>query len=119
MTGRDPMADAVPAALRGVTFLERGWLSSNNVLLHGAPGEGATLVDTGHCLHAAQTLALVRAALGGERLARIVNTHLHSDHCGGNALLAREFGAAIVIPPGQWDAARPWDEGALSYRPTG
>ncbi len=119
MTGSDPMADAVPAALRGVTFLERGWLSSNNVLLHGAPGEGATLVDTGHCLHAAQTLALVRDALGAEPLARIVNTHLHSDHCGGNALLQREFGAPIVIPPGQWDAARAWDEGALSYRPTG
>lgn len=119
MTGSDPESNAAPAALRGVTFLERGWLSSNNVLLHGAPGEGATLVDSGHCLHAAQTLALVRQALGGEKLVRIVNTHLHSDHCGGNALLAREFGAPVVIPPGQWDAACAWDEDALSYRPTG
>jgi glyoxylase-like metal-dependent hydrolase (beta-lactamase superfamily II) len=122
MTGRDPASNAAPAALRGVTVLERGWLSSNNVLLHGAPGEGATLVDSGHCLHAAQTLALVRAALaagGQQTLARIVNTHLHSDHCGGNALLAREFGAPIHIPPGLWDAARAWDDDALSYRPTG
>ncbi len=81
-------------------------------------GEGATLVDTGHCLHAQQTLALVRRALGDERLARIVNTHLHSDHCGGNALLQREFGVPVHIPPGLWDAARAWDEDALSYRPT-
>lgn len=106
------------AALHGIAFIERGWLSSNNVLLHGAPGEGATLVDTGHCLHAAQTLALVRDALGGEPLARIVNTHLHSDHCGGNALLQREFGAPLLVPPGEFDAARAWDEDALSYRAT-
>ena len=106
------------AALQGLAFIERGWLSSNNVLLHGAPGEGATLVDTGYCTHAEQTLALVRHALGAESLARIVNTHLHSDHCGGNALLQRELGAPLLIPPGQWDAVVAWDEDALSYRPT-
>ena len=104
------------AALHGVSFLERGWLSSNNVLLHGAPGEGATLVDTSHCNHAPQTLALVRQALAGEPLARVVNTHLHSDHCGGNARLAREFGAPLLVPPGQFEAARAWDEDVLSYR---
>ena len=107
-----------PAALQDLTFIERGWLSSNNVLLHGAPGEGATLVDTGYCTHADQTLALVRHALGDQKLARIVNTHLHSDHCGGNALLQRELGAPLLIPPGQWDAVVAWDEDALSYRPT-
>ena len=121
------MPTPVPA-LRGLTVLERGWLSSNNVLLHGEPGEGATLVDSGHCAHAGQTLALVRHALGittprlaaaplrgaeagtarrpAERLARLVNTHLHSVHCGGNATLQRTFGMPIHIPPGQWQAAR-------------
>ena len=110
---------AAPAAFDGLAFLQRGWLSSNNVLLHGAPGEGATLVDSGHCAHAQQTLALVRHGLGDEPLARIVNTHLHSDHCGGNATLQRAFAATpVVIPPGQWDAVQRWDEDALSYRPT-
>ena len=107
-----------PAAFDGLTFLQRGWLSSNNVLLHGAPGEGATLVDSGHCAHAAQTLALVRHALAGEPLARLVNTHLHSDHCGGNATLQRAYGMPIVVPPGLWGAVQRWDEDALSYRPT-
>jgi glyoxylase-like metal-dependent hydrolase (beta-lactamase superfamily II) len=65
-----------------------------------------------------QTLALVRHALGGRPLACIVNTHLHSDHCGGNAALQREFGVPVFIPPGQWQAALDWDEEALSYRPT-
>ncbi len=110
-----PSADP---ALAGVAVLERGWLSSNNVLLHGEPGEGATLVDSGHCAHAEQTLALVRHSLGGESLARLVNTHLHSDHCGGNAALQRAFGMPIQIPPGQWQAVLQWDEEALSYRPS-
>ena len=112
------MTQPTPAALEGLTFLQRGWLSSNNVLLHGAPGEGATLVDSGHCAHADQTLALVRHALAGEALARVVNTHLHSDHCGGNAALQREFGMPVAIPPGLWDAVQRWDEDELSYRPT-
>lgn len=104
-----------------VTVLERGWLSSNNVLLHGrGDGEPATLVDASHCLHAGQTVELVRHALRpDERLATVVNTHLHSDHCGGNAALQRAFGARLVIPPGEADAVARWDEDALSYRATG
>lgn len=108
------MTDAVRP---GVTVLERGWLSSNNILLLGAPGEGATLVDSGHSVHAAQTVALVRHALGAEPLARVINTHLHSDHCGGNAALQREFGAALYTPPGLWPEVLAWDEEALGYHP--
>ena len=108
-----------PPALTGLTVLERGWLSSNNTVLHGAPGEGATLIDSGHLVHAEQTQALVRHALQGEPLARLVNTHLHSDHCGGNATLQREHGVPVWIPPGDATAARAWDEAALSYRATG
>lgn len=106
--------------LPGVAVFERGWLSSNNVLLHEADGEHATLIDTGYVAHAEQTLALVRHALRpGQTLASIVNTHLHSDHCGGNAALVRAFGARIVIPPGDADAVARWDEDRLSYRLTG
>jgi glyoxylase-like metal-dependent hydrolase (beta-lactamase superfamily II) len=107
------------AALNGLTLFERGWLSSNNLLVHGEHGEGALLVDTGHLVHAAQTQALVAHALQGRPLSRIVNTHLHSDHCGGNATLQRAFGTPVFVPPGQAEAARAWDEEALSYAPTG
>ena len=110
----------MPFALEGVTVFERGWLSSNNILLHGREGESAALIDSSHCLHAGQTVALVRQALhSGATLGRIVNTHLHSDHCGGNAALQRAFGARLVIPPGEADAIARWDEDALSYRATG
>jgi glyoxylase-like metal-dependent hydrolase (beta-lactamase superfamily II) len=103
----------------GVTVLERGWLSSNNIVLAG-DGAGAVVVDTGHVTHAEQTVALLRHALAGEPLARIVNTHLHSDHCGGNAALRRAFGAVpVAVPPGHWDAVDRWDDAALSYAETG
>ena len=105
----------LPPTLR---VFERGWLSSNNILLFDDEAS-ATLIDTGYVRHAAQTVALVQSALGGRRLTRIVNTHLHSDHCGGNAVLARTFGARIAIPPGHADAVARWDESVLSYRATG
>ena len=105
-------------ALRGMQVLQRGWLSSNNVLLRGE-GEGAWLIDSGHVRHAGQTVALLRHALAGEPLAGLFNTHLHSDHCGGNAAVRRELGGHIRIPAGSWDAASRWDESALSYADTG
>ena len=79
---------AAPGVASTMRVLERGWVSSNNVLLFD-DDQSATLVDTGYVTHGEQTLALVRHALEGRRLTRIINTHLHSDHCGGNALLSR------------------------------
>jgi glyoxylase-like metal-dependent hydrolase (beta-lactamase superfamily II) len=97
-------------ALAGLTVLERGWLSSNNILVHPTAKEpGAVLIDTGHLVHHEQTVALVRHALAGAPLALVVNTHLHSDHCGGNAALQRAFGAPTLISTGQADAVRRWD----------
>lgn len=113
-------AGQVAAALTGLTVLERGWLSCNNILIHPVEGEdGAVLVDTSHVNHAGQTLALVQHALGSQRLSRIVNTHLHSDHCGGNAALRAAHGAPIFVAPGMAAAVRRWDEGGLSYLAVG
>jgi glyoxylase-like metal-dependent hydrolase (beta-lactamase superfamily II) len=113
-------AVSVREPLQGLTVFERGWLSSNNLLIHPAAGEpGAVLVDASHVNHATQTVALVRQALGDVPLARVLNTHLHSDHCGGNASLQRAFGADVAIPPGLASAVRAWDDEALSYVATG
>lgn len=115
MPPRPPHHAALPDTLR---VLERGWLSANNVVLLD-DDHGASLIDSGHMIHAAQTLALVELSLGGRTLTRIFNTHLHSDHCGGNAALAQRWGAQIAIPPGLATAVRNWNEDALSYTPTG
>jgi glyoxylase-like metal-dependent hydrolase (beta-lactamase superfamily II) len=103
--------------LPGITVLERGWLSANNILLDD--GEAAVLVDSGHCVHAPQTVALLEAALRGRPLRELLNTHLHSDHCGGNATVRRRWGVPVRVPAGPLDAVRAWDEDRLSYRPTG
>lgn len=108
----------VPLLPPGVQVFERGWLSSNNILLTDA--DSATLVDSGYVTHSAQTLALLSQALGARVLDRLVNTHLHSDHCGGNAALQRHYPALeTLIPPGMAEDVKAWRGAALSYEPTG
>ena len=102
----------------GMTVFERGWLSSNNILFVGR--DETVLVDTGYVSHAAQTLALIEQALSGRLLDRVVNTHLHSDHCGGNAALQTRYPAVrTAIPPGEASCIANWDEDRLTFRATG
>jgi glyoxylase-like metal-dependent hydrolase (beta-lactamase superfamily II) len=100
------------------TVFERGWLSSNNILFAGK--NSTALVDTGYCTHSDQTLALVHSSLQGRSLDYIINTHLHSDHCGGNSALQSEYGnVKTLIPHGLAAHVAVWDEEQLSYQPTG
>ncbi len=108
------MSLALPASL---LVLERGWLSANNILCFD--GDAATLVDSGYVTHAAQTVDLVAHALDGRHLTRIVNTHSHSDHIGGNAALQAAFGCEIVVPAGLHATIAEWDENALLLSPLG
>jgi glyoxylase-like metal-dependent hydrolase (beta-lactamase superfamily II) len=102
----------------GVQVFERGWLSANNILLQDT--DCATLVDSGYVTHAPQTTALLAQALHDRPLDVLANTHLHSDHCGGNAALqATRPGLCTLIPPGLADPVRAWREQDLSYLPTG
>ena len=91
--------------------LERGWLSANNILFF--EGDEATLVDSVYVTHTAQTVDLVGHALRGRRLKRLINTHSHSDHIGGNAALKAAFGCEITVPAGHHAAIADWDEDAL------
>jgi glyoxylase-like metal-dependent hydrolase (beta-lactamase superfamily II) len=107
-----------PDLLPGMQVLERGWLSANNILFTDAPE--TVMIDSGYCTHAPQTLSLVETALGGRPLDLLLNTHLHSDHCGGNAALqARYPDVKTWIPPGQASQVAQWDPSALTYVPTG
>ena len=94
-----------------IRVLERGWLSANNIVFH--EGAEATLVDSGYVTHAGQTLALLEHALEGRKLARLINTHSHSDHIGGNAAVRRAHGCRILVPEGMAPAVADWDEDAL------
>jgi glyoxylase-like metal-dependent hydrolase (beta-lactamase superfamily II) len=98
----------MPASIQ---VIERGWLSANNIVLHARTG--VIVVDSGYGSHVPQTLALIERALAGKKLARLVNTHCHSDHMGGNAAIQKKFGCRTSIPEGEAPLIDRWDEQAL------
>ena len=100
-----------------IRVFERGWLSSNNILFHG--DDGCVLIDSGYVAHAAQTLQLLQHALGGKPLARLINTHCHSDHMGGNAAVKRAYGCRICVPAGEAPGIAAWNETTLLLSYTG
>jgi glyoxylase-like metal-dependent hydrolase (beta-lactamase superfamily II) len=104
----------LPASL---LVLERGWLSSNNIVC--LEGDEAALIDSGYVTHAAQTVALLENALDGRRLTRLLNTHSHSDHIGGNAAVMQAFGCRVIVPVGIDATIAEWDEEALLLSPLG
>ena len=95
----------LPPSLR---VIERGWLNSNQVVML-APRDNV-LVDSGYCTHREETLALLASRVGLDRqpLERLINTHCHSDHMGGNAAIASAYGCAITIPAGEAKHVDPW-----------
>lgn len=102
----------------GFLFFERGWLSSNSLLIHGK--DQAVVFDTGYVTHSQQLLSLIHQSLGSKPLDDIVNSHLHSDHCGGNALLQTHYPHLKThIPASQFIDALFWTASALTYELTG
>ena len=91
----------------------RDWLSANNIVLKSPAGH--VLIDTGYVRHAPLTLALLRSprGIGSDPLAKIVNTHCHSDHIGGNATIQRAYGCPIALPEGEAPLIERWDTKAL------
>jgi glyoxylase-like metal-dependent hydrolase (beta-lactamase superfamily II) len=88
-----------------VTWQQRLFPDANLLLL---PGGQPALVDSGFVGHAEETAAWVRAHTGD--LTRVLNTHWHSDHVGGNALL-RAAGAGIAASAPDADAVARRDPG--------
>jgi len=91
----------------------RDWLSANHVVLRSR--DGSIVIDSGYGKHAPLTLALVASRMGldGQPLAKLVNTHCHSDHMGGNAALRRAYGCPIAVPADEAPLIAAWDQRAL------
>ena len=103
-----------------IHVVERGWLSANQIFLKN--DHTLDIVDSGFCTHANLTITLVNQQLAekeGRKPGKLLNTHLHSDHCGGNQVLADQFHFEIYIPSGEWDVVHHWDEAQLSYESLG
>lgn len=80
-------APRLPADLE---WTSRRFPNANMLLLRG---ERPAVVDTGFAAHAEATADAVKSVL--PRVERVVNTHWHSDHVGGNALLQAR-GAEVI-----------------------
>jgi len=93
----------------------RDWLSANHVVLRS--DAGCVVIDSGYDKHVPLMLALIASRMGldGRPLAKLVNTHCHSDHVGGNAALQRAYGCTIAVPAGEAPLIDAWDERALLY----
>ena len=98
--------------------LERGWVSSNNIVLFD-DDDSATLIDTGYVTHSEQTLA------AGAPRARRTETRAHHQHALAFRPLRRQraakrvLGATIIIPPGHAKAVERWDDATLGFSACG
>lgn len=105
---------------QGIKVFERGWLSANNIFVWG--NHDVSLIDTSYVSQEKLTLSLVQHELAKHQLptlTKIVNTHLHADHCGGNQLLKKHFNSSIFIPATEAVAVKNWDQNLLSFKATG
>jgi glyoxylase-like metal-dependent hydrolase (beta-lactamase superfamily II) len=91
----------------------RDWLSANHIMLKSE--DGCVVVDSGYGKHVPLTLALIASRMGldGRPLRKLVNTHCHSDHMGGNAAVHRAYGCPIAVPAGEAPLVNAWDERTL------
>ena len=116
MASARPKTPSILKSLAGIRFIERGWLSANNIFIFNQ--DELHIVDTSYDSHRAQTLSLVQQHLNQHpqsQCVSIINTHLHSDHCGGNATLQSAFPQIkTYIPQASCEAVKNWDETQLS-----
>ena len=109
------MTPLLPA---GLHFWERGWLSSNSILLDD--GHSCVVIDSGYVTHSSTLISLLCDFLKNRSVDLLINTHLHSDHCGGNSTVQSQFlDVKTLIPFGLFEAVCEWDTDALSFKATG
>jgi glyoxylase-like metal-dependent hydrolase (beta-lactamase superfamily II) len=110
---------SAPPLPKNIAFIERDWLSANHVMF--SDDARVTLVDSGYGKFNDVTLQRVATQIkswNAAGLNAIINTHIHSDHIGGNAALQRAYpGCTITIPTEEEAALLNWDSDAqmLTY----
>ena len=80
-------------------YPEQGTMDSNTYVVTGSPG---LIIDPGNDHYLAALVHLMdQDGIGPEDIGRIVNTHLHGDHCGANEGFKEFSNASIALHPVQ------------------
>jgi glyoxylase-like metal-dependent hydrolase (beta-lactamase superfamily II) len=96
-------------------FFYRDWLSSNGLLLKNEAS--SYMFVYGDATHAEQLVQLLSTQLEDRPLDVLINTHLHSDHCGGNSLLQNNYVDLQILEPSmQFTQLSSWEKDALTFQ---
>jgi glyoxylase-like metal-dependent hydrolase (beta-lactamase superfamily II) len=98
----------LPQRAPNIKVLVRGWLNCNQIVINGETDN--VVIDAGYHSHAPATIAMLNEPEISEhkKYSRLINTHCHSDHMGGNAALQRALACTIAVPIGEAAGVRPW-----------
>jgi hydroxyacylglutathione hydrolase len=85
----------VQEIMKDLFFVERGYLNANHFVYSG---ENPVLIDTGYVSDFDITEKMI-TSLGAtvEDVRRIISTHCHCDHIGGNRIIQQRSGCDIVL----------------------
>ena len=101
---------------KNIHIIERGWLSANQIYIHDHAS--IDVVDSGFCFHGQQTIQLLQSFLDQHpslKPRQLFNTHLHSDHCGGNRALQDAFQFTCLVPESEFTSVRNWPLAQQSF----
>lgn len=99
-----------------IHVIERGWLSANQIYIHDHTS--VDVIDSGFCFHSVQTIQLMQSFLDlhpSLKPRKLLNTHLHSDHCGGNRALQDTFQFTCVVPEHEFSSVNNWSLAKQSF----
>lgn len=104
---------ALDSSLPSIRVLVRGWLNCNQVVLLDETEN--VVIDSGHSSGIDETVRLLALPenLGARKLHRVINTHCHADHMGGNAGLVARYRCRVTIPDSDADDVRSWNRSAF------
>jgi len=101
---------------KNIHVIERGWLSANQIYIHDHAS--IDVIDSGFCFHSEQTIQLMQSFLDQHSSLKprnLFNTHLHSDHCGGNRALQDEFQMKCLVPESEFTSVNNWSIAKQSF----
>jgi hydroxyacylglutathione hydrolase len=89
------MKPNIVEVLPDLFFIERGYLNANHFVYRGDP---SVLIDSGYVADFKETARVLNElGVGISDVGRIISTHCHCDHIGGNKIIYEHSGCDIIL----------------------